>query len=61
LAISGLEHVLKRNVVPKSPKMARPQDVLSSYSPRLPGTETDAGTRPSPTAILVLLIATFIL
>jgi hypothetical protein len=25
------------------------------------GTETDAGTRPSPTAILALLIATFIL
>jgi len=43
LAISGLEHLLRRNVVPKSPKMARPQDALSAYLPRLPGAEAEAG------------------
>jgi len=39
LAISGPKHFVTRNVVPKSPKMARPQDALSSDSPRLPGAE----------------------
>ncbi len=43
LAISDLEHYFRRNVVPKSPKMARPQDAPSSYSPRLPGAGGEAG------------------
>ena len=43
LAISGRKHCFRKIVVPKSPKMARPQDAPSSQSPRLPGTGT--GTR----------------
>jgi len=52
LAISGRKHFSRQNVVPKSPKMARPQDALSSYSPRLLGAE--AGGRARPRAPLLL-------
>jgi hypothetical protein len=48
MAISGRKHFFRKIVVPKSPKMARPQGALSSHSPRLPGAEARAGPSQLP-------------